>query len=347
MEVARFAERLLGETETLSLSTHVLGKALAWLHGGDRRLLQTTRLQTKPNRRQYDLAVPLFEIDSTEGKLVPFSLVRGGADYYEHELEELAWQNPDEFFGESLLRIARRPKVTGGGIPDIVALNRDSHVTVIEVKRELDRAQLAQGLEYAGWARATTLDELSGIYHRGRHQFWEDWQSFTGSSSPLPISPPPQLYLVARRFYGRTESAYEFLSEGELPVHLIRASLYEDHEKKRRFAIVDSTRRQGPAAMKFSLGDLVEAGLLEPGQELIWHQPQVGATHSAVLKDTGELELSDGRTFASPSGAAQAIAGTPINGWAVWKAKGESLDQLRTRLAAESASGANPGVAAG
>ncbi len=94
-------------------------------------------------------------------------------------------------------------------------------------------------------------------------------------------------------------------------------------------------------------GDLVEAGLLEPGQELTWHQPQVGVTHSAVLKQTGELELPDGRTFASPSGAAQAIAGRPINGWAVWKAKGESLDQLRARLAAESASGSKPGVAAG
>src|SRR2546426_7149905 len=105
--------------------------------------------------------MPLFEIDAKEERLVPYSLLKGGPNLYEHELEELVWRNPDEVFGESLLCIARRPTVSGGAIPDIVALDREEHVAVIEIKRELDRSQLAQGLEYAGWARATSLDELS------------------------------------------------------------------------------------------------------------------------------------------------------------------------------------------
>jgi len=113
-----------------------------------------------------------------------------------------------------------------------------------------------------------------------------------------------------------------------------------DAAREERMRLLD----QGPAVIKLALGDLVEAGLLEPGQQLTWHHPQVGATHIAVLKDTGELELPDGRTFASPSGAAQALAGRPING-GVWKAKGESLDQLRGRLAAEPAGGPKPGIA--
>ena len=54
---------------------------------------------------------------------------------------------------------------------------------VIEVKREMDRAQLAQVLEYAGWARTVGLDEIATRtrYHGGAAGFWEDWQEFTGT----------------------------------------------------------------------------------------------------------------------------------------------------------------------
>ena len=41
-----------------------------------------------------------------------------------------------------------------------MALDKTGRVVVFEVKRDVDRRQLAQCLEYAGWARTTNLDEL-------------------------------------------------------------------------------------------------------------------------------------------------------------------------------------------
>jgi hypothetical protein len=104
---------------------------------------------------------------------------------------------------------------------------------VIEVKRDVDRGQLAQCLEYAGWARTTNLDELAGLYHAGSDTFWSDWQDFTESSVPVRVLRSPRLILVARDFHGRTGSAFEFLVENNLPVRLIRVSLYEDAQKRR------------------------------------------------------------------------------------------------------------------
>jgi hypothetical protein len=176
--------------------------------------------------------VPLFEI-ATDRSLVPFRQLRGGAELYEQELEQLLWDNLDDFTGESLFRIARQPRIGSGGRPDIVALDASAHVVVIEIKRDVDRGQLAQCLEYAGWARSASLDELAGLYHLQSERFFPDWQEFTESDIPVVISRPPRLILVARDFHGRTGEAFEFLAENGLPVGLIQVSLYEDQQARR------------------------------------------------------------------------------------------------------------------
>ena len=58
----------------------------------------------------------------------------------------------EAFAGVPLFPVARQPTLSDGLWPDIVALDDGGHVPVIEVKRDIDRAQLAQCLEYAGWA---------------------------------------------------------------------------------------------------------------------------------------------------------------------------------------------------
>lgn len=67
----------------------------------------------------------------------------------ESEIEDLLWSNLEEFTGEALFRVRRQPTLAGGGRPDIVTLDRQGAVVVIEVKRDVDRGQLAQCLEYA------------------------------------------------------------------------------------------------------------------------------------------------------------------------------------------------------
>jgi RecB family endonuclease NucS len=97
--------------------------------------------------------MPLYEIGADE--LIPFRRLRASADLYEREIETLMWGNLEAFAGEDLFPIARQPTIRGGGRPDIVALDESGRVVLVEIKRDVDRAQLAQCLEYAGWARTT------------------------------------------------------------------------------------------------------------------------------------------------------------------------------------------------
>jgi RecB family endonuclease NucS len=89
--------------------------------------------------------MPLFEVQDGH-QLVPFRQRRGGVDLYEREIEDLLWENLQDLTGESLFPVTRQAQIIGGR-PDIVALDRDARVVVIEVKRDVDRGQLAQCLE--------------------------------------------------------------------------------------------------------------------------------------------------------------------------------------------------------
>ena len=278
--------------------------------------------------------MPLFEVEEF-GTLVPFRQLHGGAELYESEIEDLLWANLEELTGEALFRIRRQPTLGGGGRPDIVALDRQGAVVVIEVKRDVDRGQLAQCLEYAGWARTTNLDELAGLYHAGSDTFWSDWQDFTESSVPVRVLRSPRLVLVARDFHGRTGSAFEFLVENSLPVRLIRVSLYEDAQK-RRFVDVEGEHEPDIATTvtaggtkvvptmidgrRVRLTDLLDAGLLSSGIPLIWERRRIGQTFSASITDNGSIQLEDGRSFSSPSRAAMEAANIPsCDGWYAWR----------------------------
>lgn len=299
--------------------------------------------------------MPLFEVEEGES-LVPFRQLHGGAGLYEKEIEDLLWANADDFTGETLFRVARQPHLTGGGIPDIVALDRSARVVVIEVKRDVDRGQLAQCLEYAGWARSTSLDELAGMYHRGPGAFFADWQAFTESDAPLVIDRSPRLMLVARDFHGRTGSAFDFLIENDLPVKVIRVSVYEDQQGRRfvdvegehepdfgttddgEATVVDHTKLDG---RRIRVADLLDAGLLEPNQPLVWDRPRLEERYSAEVLENGSIRLNDGRAYSSPSRAAMEAADiASYDGWYAWRVgglDGPTLQDLRVQLVTRSA----------
>jgi len=291
--------------------------------------------------------MPLFEIN--EGELVPFRRLKGGAELYEAEIEELLWANLEEFTGEALFPIARQPSIGGGGRPDIVALDESARVVVIEVKRDIDRGQLAQCLEYAGWARKTSLDELAGLYPGSSDGFFAAWQEFTESTAPVVINPHPRLMLVARDLHQRTESAFDFLIESGVPVKVIRVSIYED-QAGRRFVDVegehepdlpvvdegDAVDHTKIAGRRVRVDDLIEYELVTPGDELVFERPKLGRRYEAVISENGSITLSDGRTFSSPSRAAMEAADVPAyDGWYAWRVvrNGKLLNELRMELA--------------
>lgn len=298
--------------------------------------------------------MPLYEI-APDG-LVPFRQLRGGPHLYEAEIERLLWTNLDDLTGELLFPVARQAAIAGGGRPDIVALDKSGSVIVIEIKREVDRSQLAQCLECAGWARTTNLDELAGLYSDGVDRFWPDWQEFTDTTEPQRVSKNPRVILVARDFDTRTESALDFLRENGLPVTVIRLALYED-VAGRRFLDCEGIAepelpeavRQDPAVSarayhNVSIADLIGVGLLRFDEELVWDRPRLGQHHRCTVTADGRLRLSDGTVVSSPSAAAGKAAGVgAFDGWEAWRApdRGNALlDDLRRQYqTAEAASG--------
>lgn len=82
-----------------------------------------------------------------------------------------------------------------------------------------------------------------------------------------------------------------------------------------------------------NLRDLLKAGLLQPGEELVWNRRTIKTTHSAIVGSDGTLTTADGKSHKTPSGAAKHLNGNkPVDGWLAWKSKkqGKSLSELRS-----------------
>jgi hypothetical protein len=289
--------------------------------------------------------VPIFELD--QQSLVPIRRQAVAAGVYEEEIESLLWDNLEELTGDNLFRVARQP-VLPLGRPDVIALDAAGRIVVIEVKRDVDRHQVAQALEYAGWARGVRLDDLAEKYHGGPGSFWEDWLEFTGSATPVLVQQDPRLMLVARSFEPRTLQALEFLQRHRVPVKLLRVAFYLD-EDRRRFLDVEwesEPEVSGAALPAASMAGAVDhrevslsqvAEIVAAPAELVWKRARKGERHQATLLASGRIRLADGREFLSPSGAAMASTDVvSYNGWSAWRVgdDGPTLDDLRHQVAA-------------
>ena len=119
--------------------------------------------------------------------------------------------------------------------------------------------------------------------HCGEQAFWEGWQPFTESATPVVVNPHPRLVLVAREFQERTESAFDFLIENNFPIKLVRVTVYEDEDGRRfvdvegehepEFPVADETEKafdhtkiDGRA---IKIPDRMEAGVLVAGDGLL------------------------------------------------------------------------------
>ncbi|MFC7959678.1 restriction system modified-DNA reader domain-containing protein [Rhodococcoides kroppenstedtii] len=293
--------------------------------------------------------MPIFDLNG--GGLIPIRRERAGA--YEREIEDLLWNNLEEITGDNLFRVARQPILPYKNRPDVIALDATGRVVVIEVKRSVDREQLAQALEYAGWARNSNLDELAGMYHGGPDLFWEDWNEFVDSDTVVRVNPDARVLLVARGFDPRTLEAMSFLSSHDVPINVIKVAFYVD-DSSRRFLNVEPEKEDevphlaapnpaeisahcAPAgALDFrevSLAQVVD--LLGGPVQLTWERPRKGTRYTAALDADGVITLPDGRMFYSPSGAAMAAADVvSYDGWYAWRTPdGKSLNQIRHMIA--------------
>lgn len=127
-----------------------------------------------------------------------------------------------------------------------------------------------------------------------------------------------------------------------MPVRLIRVSVYQDGDGRRIVDIEgdhepDLHTSPGSSATKASyqlkVADLVAEGPLQAGDSLTWTRPRKGEEHHATITSDGQIQLSDGSTYWSPSGAACAAADIPAyDGWLAWSVDrlGRSLHAIRS-----------------
>lgn len=94
-----------------------------------------------------------------------------------------------------------------------------------------------------------------------------------------------------------------------------------------------------PPLIKWARGgiaELLDAGLVTAGEELVWNRRNLGVRHTARIRVDGTLILADGRVFANPCGATTALGGNHQNGWNAFRrvSDGRTLGDLRTELRA-------------
>lgn len=218
---------------------------------------------------------------------------------------------------------------------------------MIEIKRDVEKAPLAQCLEYAGWARTTNLQELAGLYkvgsgHEGAAAFFMDWQEFTATSTPVTIVSPPRLILVAGGFRDRTRAALELLRERGLPVSLITLSIYKDAESQQIINVDrDHVGQPGTSGktVKVKVADLLGAGLIQPNEKVEFIRLKKREFHFATVLPSGVLQLESGELAATPTRAATlATNGGSFDGWLVWhvpRLDGATLDEMRQQYLAQ------------
>lgn len=298
--------------------------------------------------------MPIFV--EQDGKLVELPPVKAGPDFLEKDIEDLMWNDLESLTGLPLFPIARQAHLPTGGVTDILALDTTRRVVVIEIKRDIDRRQVAQSLEYAGWALTTNLDQLAAIYdaapgHSGPEAFFTDWQAFTLTATPLTIVSPPRLILVARAFTDRTRVALDFLSTISLDVTVLPVTFYQDSETRRIISVerekdiaigpMHPTTGGGPAKTKYlttdgaavRIADLLATDLVTPNEDIEFKRPTKGEHHHATILATGQIQLKDGTVVNSPTTAAKVVtSGGSYDGWKVWhvpRLANQTLDELR------------------
>jgi hypothetical protein len=82
-----------------------------------------------------------------------------------------------------------------------------------------------------------------------------------------------------------------------------------------------------------NFSELIKAGIIPIGTELVWKRRVQGETHTATVAHNS-IRTADGKLHKTPSGAARHLNnGKPVDGWKVWKIKdsGILIDLLRNQ----------------
>ena len=90
-----------------------------------------------------------------------------------------------------------------------------------------------------------------------------------------------------------------------------------------------NTSVSSPTSKRVSIAQVLKAGLLIPGETLVWDRPRKGERWVATITAGGKLRMDDGKEYATPTAAARAVGGSSA-GLTVWKrtSNGQKLSDI-------------------
>ena len=90
-----------------------------------------------------------------------------------------------------------------------------------------------------------------------------------------------------------------------------------------------NTSVSSPTSKRVSIAQVLKAGLLIPGETLVWDRPRKGERWVATVTAGGKLRMDDGKEYATPTAAARAVGGSSA-GLTVWKrtSNGQKLSDI-------------------
>jgi hypothetical protein len=95
---------------------------------------------------------------------------------------------------------------------------------------------------------------------------------------------------------------------------------HRDLTKKSIEELSDAIPRPSRGSRRVTISQVVQAGLLIPGEKLVWERPRKGERWYATVTGNGKLRLDDGSEYPTPTAAARAAAGGRRSGGLdVWK----------------------------
>ena len=285
------------------------------------------------------------------------------------EREELEWQlarSSEAVAGLDLIPLRRASPGEYGLGGGVVGITSERELALVQVVDALDELGVAALLATVARLFRTPLAELtanvvdgSGSEGADEEDFASAWERLTGEDRPSRWTGRPQVLLAAGSFSPASVDMLQLLAGGSLSIDAFTISawrrssglaldlqpvLVEDAEAE---SDQDSGRPRRPRRSYMRAGrairvvDLIDAGLLEVGEELTILRPRSGGSLALRVAAGGGLVVPDGRVLSSPSAAAAVALGVPaVAGWTTIVASGrggQTLADLRDALLEASA----------
>lgn len=95
--------------------------------------------------------------------------------------------------------------------------------------------------------------------------------------------------------------------------------------------LMQASARTARSSKRVTIRQVIQAGLLVPGERLVWERPRKGERWYATVTENGKFRLDDGSEYQTPTAAARAAAGGKSSGGLeVWKrtSNGQKLSDV-------------------